>query len=77
MKSRAKNNLDMQCNLKSYPVHLQDVASCVSSISDLKKLYGDTSVKFIYKKRYQISNTDTESSLTRNISEINQKICVT
>ena len=77
MKNRDKNNLDIQFNLKSYFIPLQDTASNASSISDLKKLCGDGSTKCIYKcksKRSQMSNINTELSLTRKISQINQKI---
>lgn len=55
-----KNNLNLEHNLKSYLVYLQDVASPHNTIaSDLNKLCGDGSAKFIYKykcKRFQMKH---------------------
>ena len=43
-----KNNLNLKHNLKSYSVHLQDIAPYANTTaSDLNKLCSDGSAKFI------------------------------
>ena len=44
-----KNNSNVECNLKSYSVHLQDIASHVSNISDFNKFYSDGFTRCICK----------------------------
>ena len=39
----------MQHNLNSCSIHLQDISSYFSNISDLNELFADGSPKYIYK----------------------------
>ena len=48
-----KNNSNLKHNLQFYSVHLQDIASHVSTISNLNKLCGFVSDKFIHKCKSQ------------------------
>ena len=46
--NKEKANLNKQHNLKSALVHLQDIVSHISSISDLNKICGNGSAKSAY-----------------------------
>ena len=66
-----KNNLNLKHYLKSYSIHLQDIAPYANTIaSDLDTLCSDSSTKFIYKYKSQRCQM-------RNIFSVRDKVLST